>query len=170
MGETGPCGPCSEIHIDRGPEACDKQHLPGHDCSVNQGCARYIELWNLVFIQYDRQADGSLVELKSKHVDTGMGLERVAAVIQKVSSNYDTDLFRRLISFVEQQSGRRYGAREEDDLACGSSPTQPRAQLHDHRRRPRRQRRPRLRAAPHSAPRRAPVRACSALKHPFSTA
>ena len=117
MGETGPCGPCSEIHIDRGPEACDKQHVPGHDCSVNQGCARYIELWNLVFIQYDRQADGALVELKSKHVDTGMGLERVAAVLQKVSSNYDTDLFRRLISFVEQQSGRRYGAREEDDLA-----------------------------------------------------
>jgi alanyl-tRNA synthetase len=117
MGETGPCGPCSEIHIDRGPDACDKQHVRGHQCAVNIGCARYIELWNLVFIQYDRQADGSLVELEAKHVDTGMGLERVAAVLQNVRSNYDTDLFRRLISFVEQQSGRRYGAREEDDLA-----------------------------------------------------
>src|SRR4030095_5420508 len=117
MGETGPCGPCSEIHIDRGPDACDKQHIAGHVCAVNVGCARYIELWNLVFIQYDRQPDGSLIELKAKHVDTGMGLERIAAVLQNVRSNYDTDLFRRLISFVEQQSGRRYGAREEDDLA-----------------------------------------------------
>ena len=117
MGDTGPCGPCSEIHIDRGPEACDKTHLVGHTCAVNAGCARFIELWNLVFIQYDRQADGALIELTAKHVDTGMGLERVAAVMQHVRSNYDTDLFRRLISFVEQQSGRRYGAHEADDLA-----------------------------------------------------
>ncbi len=117
MGETGPCGPCSEIHIDRGPEACDKQHIAGHRCAVNGGCARYIELWNLVFIQYDRQADGTLVELTAKHVDTGMGLERVTAVLQNVRSNYDTDLFRRLIDFVERESGRRYGAREADDLA-----------------------------------------------------
>jgi alanyl-tRNA synthetase len=117
MGETGPCGPCSEIHIDRGPAACDQQHVAGHRCAVNAGCARYLELWNLVFIQYDRQPDGSLIELKAKHVDTGMGLERVASVLQNVSSNYDTDLFRRLITFVEQQSGRRYGTREEDDLA-----------------------------------------------------
>ena len=117
MGEVGPCGPCSEIHIDRGPEACDKQHLADHQCAVNAGCARYIELWNLVFIQYDRRADGTLVELTAKHVDTGMGLERVAAVLQDVPSNYDTDLFRRLISFVEQHAQRRYGARAEDDLA-----------------------------------------------------
>jgi alanyl-tRNA synthetase len=117
MGETGPCGPCSEIHIDRGPHACDKQQVAGHRCGVNVGCARFIELWNLVFIQYDRQPDGSLVELKAKHVDTGMGLERIAAVLQNVRSNYDTDLFRRLIRFVEQQSGRRYGSSETDDLA-----------------------------------------------------
>ena len=117
MGDTGPCGPCSEIHIDRGPEACDKQHVAGHQCAVNVGCSRYIELWNLVFIQYDRQADGSLAELTSKHVDTGMGLERVTAVLQHVPSNYDTDLFRRLIAFTEEQSGRRYGADEESDLA-----------------------------------------------------
>jgi alanyl-tRNA synthetase len=117
MGDTGPCGPCSEIHIDRGPEACDKRDVAGHRCAVNAGCARYIELWNLVFIQYDRQADASLIELAAKHVDTGMGLERVTAVLQGVRSNYDTDLFRRLIAFVEAQSGRRYGARAEDDLA-----------------------------------------------------
>ena len=117
MGDTGPCGPCSEIHIDRGPAACDRQHVAGHQCAVNAGCARYIELWNLVFIQYDRQSDGSLADLAAKHVDTGMGLERVAAVLQNVPSNYDTDLFRRLISYVEQQSARRYGARAEDDLA-----------------------------------------------------
>jgi alanyl-tRNA synthetase len=117
MGDTGPCGPCSEIHIDRGPRACDKQHVAGHQCAVNAGCARYIELWNLVFIQYDRQPSGELVELKSKHVDTGMGLERVTAVLQHVASNYDTDLFRRLMAFVEERSGRRYGADEESDLA-----------------------------------------------------
>ena len=117
MGESGPCGPCSEIHIDRGPSACDKQHVAGHVCAVNVGCARYIELWNLVFIQYNRQTDGSLIELKAKHVDTGMGLERVAAVLQGVPSNYDTDLFRRLITFVEQQAHQRYGDNDEADLA-----------------------------------------------------
>src|SRR3972149_43477 len=78
-GEPGPGGPCSEIHIDRGPAACDHGHVPAHVCAVNAGCARYIELWNLVFIQYNRNADGSLTELAAKHVDTGMGLERVAA-------------------------------------------------------------------------------------------
>ncbi len=117
MGDTGPCGPCSEIHIDRGAGACDKSNVPDHRCAVNAGCARYVELWNLVFIQYDRQPDGTLRELQAKHVDTGMGLERVTAVIQGVPSNYDTDLFRRLIEFVERQSGRRYGSREADDLA-----------------------------------------------------
>jgi alanyl-tRNA synthetase len=94
MGDTGPCGPCSEIHIDRGAEACDMQHVDGHRCGVNAGCARFIELWNLVFIQYNRDAAGELSELAAKHVDTGMGLERVTAVLQNVPSNYDTDLFR----------------------------------------------------------------------------
>ncbi len=117
MGETGPCGPCSEIHIDRGPGSCDQQHVPGHQCAVNTGCARFIELWNLVFIQYDRGADGKLSELAAKHVDTGMGLERITAVLQNVSSNYDTDLLRNLIRFTEQQSGRTYGRNEDDDLA-----------------------------------------------------
>ena len=83
MGETGPCGPCSEIHIDRGPEACDRQGTP-HRCEVNGDCARYIEIWNLVFIQYNRDAAGALAELPAKHVDTGMGFERIAAVLQGV--------------------------------------------------------------------------------------
>lgn len=117
MGETGPCGPCSEIHIDRGAAACDMQHVEGHRCAVNAGCARYIELWNLVFIQYNRDASGELSELAAKHVDTGMGLERVTAVLQNVASNYDTDLFRTLIRFVERQSGKTYGEDGEHDLA-----------------------------------------------------
>jgi len=87
MGETGPCGPCSEIHIDRGPGSCERENTPGHVCQVNVSCSRYIELWNLVFIQYNRNPDRSLDELPSKHVDTGMGLERVAAVLQNVRGN-----------------------------------------------------------------------------------
>ena len=117
MGETGPCGPCSEIHIDRGASACDMGHLGDHQCAVNAGCARYIELWNLVFIQYNRDEAGVLTDLSAKHVDTGMGLERVTAVMQNVASNYDTDLFRNLISFVEKQSGVKYGSDAEHDLA-----------------------------------------------------
>lgn len=116
MGEVGPCGPCSEIHIDRGPELCDRQGVPEHVCGVNGGCARFIELWNLVFIQYNRDERGELQELSAKHVDTGMGLERITAVLQNVSSNYDTDLFRPIISFVEHESHRRYGETEEDDI------------------------------------------------------
>jgi alanyl-tRNA synthetase len=117
MGETGPCGPCSEVHIDRGASACDRQHVPGHQCAVNAGCARYIELWNLVFIQYNRTASGTLDELRAKHVDTGAGLERLAAVLQGVPSNYDTDLFRNLIRFTEACAQRRYGVDASDDLA-----------------------------------------------------
>jgi len=117
MGDTGPCGPCSEIHIDRGAGACDMQHIEGHECAVNVGCARYIELWNLVFIQYNRDAKGELSDLAARHVDTGMGLERVTAVMQNVASNYDTDLFRTLISYVEKESGKKYGDDEEHDLA-----------------------------------------------------
>ena len=117
MGETGPCGPCSEIHLDRGAAACDRQHVKGHRCAVNTGCARYIELWNLVFIQYNRTPDGALEELRAKHVDTGMGLERIAAVLQGVLSNYDTDLLRNLIRFTEEHVKKPYGRNEADDLA-----------------------------------------------------
>jgi len=87
MVETGPCGPCSEIHIDHGPGSCERENTPGHVCQVNGDCPRYIELWNLVFIQYNRNPDRSLDELPAKHVDTGMGLDRVTAVLQGVRSN-----------------------------------------------------------------------------------
>ena len=108
MGETGPCGPCSEIHIDRGPDMCDKKNVPGHKCAVNGGCSRFIELWNLVFIQYNRTEDGKLLSLGANYVDTGAGLERVTAVIQRKSSNYDTDLFMPIIDSISQITGHRY--------------------------------------------------------------
>ncbi|MBN1154855.1 alanine--tRNA ligase [candidate division KSB1 bacterium] len=112
MGEIGPCGPCSEIHIDLGAEACDKQHVPGHTCAVNAGCSRYIELWNLVFIQYNREQDGSLSELKDKHIDTGMGFERMTAVLQGVKSNYDSDLFTPIIARLVELSGKEYDSND----------------------------------------------------------
>jgi len=108
MGETGPCGPCSEVHIDLGPEMCDMKNVPGHECRVNAGCARYIELWNLVFIQHNRQPDGVLVPLAARHVDTGAGLERVVAVLQKKASNYDTDLFTPIIEATAEMTGHKY--------------------------------------------------------------
>jgi alanyl-tRNA synthetase len=117
MGEAGPCGPCSEIHIDRGPGSCEREHTPGHVCQVNGGCPRYIELWNLVFIQYNRNPDRSLDELPSKHVDTGMGLERVAAVLQNVRGNYDSDLLRDVIRGAEELSDKRYGDDPELDIS-----------------------------------------------------
>jgi alanyl-tRNA synthetase len=117
MGETGPCGPCSEIHLDRGPEACDMKGQPGHICQVNGDCARYIELWNLVFIQYNRHEDRSLSELSSKHVDTGMGLERITAVLQNVLSNYDIDFMRALTATTEKLTGKKYGVDPAADIS-----------------------------------------------------
>jgi alanyl-tRNA synthetase len=117
MGETGPCGPCSEIHLDRGHAACDRQGVAGHECRVNGDCARYIELWNLVFIQYNRKEDRSLEELPSKHVDTGMGLERITAVLQNVLSNYDIDYMRALTATTEQLAGKNYGADPVADIS-----------------------------------------------------
>ncbi|MHC4559494.1 MAG: alanine--tRNA ligase [Planctomycetota bacterium] len=108
MGQTGPCGPCSEIHIDLGPDMCDKKNVPGHKCRVNAGCARYIELWNLVFIQFNRRSDGELVPLPARYVDTGAGLERIVAVLQNKASNYDTDLFMPIIDYVSDISGHKY--------------------------------------------------------------
>ena len=107
MGETGPCGPCSEIHIDRGIEAAGYCAHPGQHCGVNvDGCARFIELGNLVFIQYDRDAGGKLTPLPMKHVDTGTGLERVASILQSLETgellgNYDIDLFQEIIRQVQ---------------------------------------------------------------------
>ena len=117
MGETGPCGPCSEIHIDRGEGSCDMQQVAGHKCEVNAGCARYIELWNLVFIQYNRDDTGQLHDLPMRHVDTGMGLERVAAVLENVDNNYDGTLLRGLVARAEKMSGLDYGKDLEHDVS-----------------------------------------------------
>ena len=105
MAETGPCGPCSEIHIDRGPQFCDRQTIPGHICRVNGDCARFLELWNLVFIQYNRLGANTLEPLPATHVDTGMGLERIVSVLQDVPSNYMTDLLSPLMDRVQELTG-----------------------------------------------------------------
>ncbi|MBD3223986.1 MAG: alanine--tRNA ligase [Caldithrix sp.] len=107
MGATGPCGPCSEIHIDLGPEYDDGNH--DGDCFVNSGCARYIEIWNLVFIQYYRDEDGKLHNLPKKHVDTGAGFERLVAILQNKASNYATDLFTPVIDHIQQFTQLVYG-------------------------------------------------------------
>ncbi|MGH7843553.1 MAG: alanine--tRNA ligase, partial [Candidatus Binatia bacterium] len=117
MGETGPCGPCSEIHLDRGSGACDRKMVKGHRCMVNGDCARFIELWNLVFIQYNRNDRGELQDLPAKHVDTGMGMERITAVLQNVLSNYDIDYMRDLIRTAEDLAGKSYGADSETDVS-----------------------------------------------------
>src|SRR4029453_8485084 len=116
MGDTGPCGPCSEIHIDRGPAACNMQGI-AHRCEVNGDCDRFVEIWNLVFIQYDRDASGTLSDLPAKHVDTGMGFERIAAVLEDVPSNYQIDVFREIIASAERLAGKRYGADPRDDVS-----------------------------------------------------
>ncbi|NLY88549.1 MAG: alanine--tRNA ligase [Firmicutes bacterium] len=107
MGDPGPCGPCTEIHYDLGPEYCDNRDLPGHTCGDNGDCGRYIELWNLVFIQYNRKADGTLEDLPAKHVDTGMGFERIVAVLQGKGSNYETDLFLPILERITEYTGAR---------------------------------------------------------------
>ena len=106
MGDTGPCGPCSEIHIDLRPEA-DRQKVDGKTL-VNADHPLVIEIWNLVFIQFNRKADGSLEELPEKHVDTGMGFERLCMAIQRKQSNYDTDVFTPFIEAIEKASGKKY--------------------------------------------------------------
>src|SRR5439155_1051228 len=117
MGETGPCGPCSEIHIDRGPAACDRRADKTHRCAVNAGCARYIELWNLVFIQQNRDAQGRLSDLPARHVDTGMGFERICTVLQGVGDNYAIDVLRAIVHSAEKLSGKRYGESSRDDVS-----------------------------------------------------
>ena len=107
MGNTGPCGPCSEIHIDRGPGYCQNS-APDHVCGVNSGCARFIELWNLVFIQYNRDEEGKLHQLPARHVDTGAGFERLVSVLQNTATNYDIDLFAPIIAAIAGITGRDY--------------------------------------------------------------
>jgi len=113
MGETGPCGPCSEIIIDQGKESgCGRP-----DCQPGCDCDRFLELWNLVFMQFYRDQDGTLTPLPKPCIDTGMGLERIAAILQGVKSNYDTDVFRSLISSIEDISSQVYGEDAEKDIS-----------------------------------------------------
>ena len=113
MGETGPCGPCSEILYDQGPGVgCGRP-----ECNVECNCDRHLELWNHVFTQFDRDKDGHFHPLPKPNIDTGMGLERLAAVIQGVSSNYDSDLFTPIIRFVSKISGKAYGTSEDSDVS-----------------------------------------------------
>ncbi len=113
MGDTGPCGPCSEIFWDNGPgTGCDSP-----ECTVGCDCDRYMEIWNNVFMQFNRSADGSMAPLPKPAVDTGMGLERITNVMQDVSSNYDTDLLRVIIAHIEKLSGKTYGDNIEDDVS-----------------------------------------------------
>jgi len=118
MGETGPCGPCTEIHVDLGAQACGGLRHPGVECGVNVGnCGRFVELWNLVFIQFNLLEGGKLEPLPARHVDTGMGLERVSAVLQARTDNYATDVFAPLMARLAERSGVRYGDAPETDVA-----------------------------------------------------
>jgi len=115
MGDIGPCGPCSEIHVDLRSEE-DRTKVDGKSL-VNEDHPQVIEVWNNVFMEFNRKADASLEPLPEKHVDTGMGLERLAMALQAKQSNYDTDLFQTLIGKMEQVSGVKYGVNEETDIA-----------------------------------------------------
>lgn len=115
MGDTGPCGPCSEIHYDMRPDT-ERAQVSGAQL-VNADDPQVIEIWNLVFMQFNRLKDGSLKPLPAKHVDTGMGFERLVRCIQHKTSNYDTDVFQPLIQFISEKSGIVYGADEKTDIA-----------------------------------------------------
>ncbi|MBI5233011.1 MAG: alanine--tRNA ligase, partial [Deltaproteobacteria bacterium] len=113
MGDTGPCGPCSEIIIDQGADVgCKRQ-----GCAVGCDCDRFLELWNLVFMQYNRDVSGMLMPLPNPCIDTGMGLERLTAVIQSKHSNYETDIFMPLINYTEKRAGLRFKTSEETDMS-----------------------------------------------------
>ncbi len=113
MGDTGPCGPCSEIFWDNGPEVgCGSP-----TCAVGCDCDRYMEIWNNVFMQFDRSSDGTLTPLPKPAVDTGMGLERIATVLQGVKSNYDTDLLQGIIQYVAKLGGKSYRQNDKDDVS-----------------------------------------------------
>jgi alanyl-tRNA synthetase len=114
MGDTGPCGPCSEIHYDLGPGASDEGHA---DCKFPCECGRYVEIWNLVFMQFDRDADGKLTPLPKPCVDTGMGLERLTSVLQGKLSNFETDLLWPLIEAGAELAGVAYGEKPEADVS-----------------------------------------------------
>ncbi|MBI3002306.1 MAG: alanine--tRNA ligase, partial [candidate division NC10 bacterium] len=113
MGDTGPCGPCSEVVIDQGPAVGCRRPT----CDIHCGCDRFLELWNLVFMQFNRAADGTMTPLPKPSIDTGAGLERIAAVLQGVQSNFETDLLRPIIAQVGELAGKPYGADPRDDVA-----------------------------------------------------
>src|SRR5213594_3777827 len=113
MGDTGPCGPCSEIHYDLGPAASELGHT---NCEFPCDCGRYVEIWNLVFMQFDRDSEGQLSPLPKPSIDTGMGLERIASVLQGKISNYDTDLLRPIIDEACQVFNLEYGASSSSDV------------------------------------------------------
>ncbi len=115
MGDTGPCGPCTEIHVDNRP-AEERAKIDGKQF-VNEDHPQVIEIWNNVFMQFNRKADGSLEKLPATHVDTGMGLERLAMTLQNKTSNYEIDLFQTLIQHLEKISGKKYGENEATDIA-----------------------------------------------------
>jgi alanyl-tRNA synthetase len=114
MGDTGPCGPCSELHYDMGPAASDQGHT---DCKFGCDCGRYVEIWNLVFMQFNRDASGTVSPLPKPSIDTGAGLERLAAVLQGKISNFDTDLFAPLIARAAELTGTRPGASARSDAS-----------------------------------------------------
>ncbi len=115
MGDTGPCGPCSEVHVDLRPQA-EIDKISGREL-VNKDHPQVIEIWNLVFIQFNRKANGVLEELPAKHVDTGMGFERLCMVLQGVTSNYDTDVFQNTINEIAKLGNKKYGDEEKTDIA-----------------------------------------------------
>ena len=113
MGDTGPCGPCTEIHIDRGGPDSDPRDGANPTLGVNAGNERFLELWNNVFIEFNRKDDGALVKLPAQHVDTGMGFERIVGVLQGKRSNYDSDVFTPIFTRIGKLAGKRYGAGDE---------------------------------------------------------
>lgn len=117
MAETGPCGPCSEIHYDFGADFCNMQHVPGHVCEVNGDCSRIVEIWNNVFIQYNRTSPTNFQPLPKRHVDTGMGFERIVSIIQGVRGNYDTDLLKPLLDETQRLAGQT-----DDERAANLTP------------------------------------------------
>jgi alanyl-tRNA synthetase len=118
MGEVGPCGPCTELHYDFGEGSCSLENDPQHTCGINKDCERYIEVWNIVFMENQRLEDGKVEELATKFIDTGMGLERITRILQNKKSNYETDLFWPIIEALEKEANLRYKESSKELQGC----------------------------------------------------